>query len=426
MGTKYKAEDVFTPGAFPENTYVDRQDAKYEREMKEALQSKGMLVSLSGPSKSGKTVLVERVVGDDLITITGAGINDASIVWQRVLDWIGAPSETSTTTTLRGGLAAEAGASGSVGLPLLAKGEASGKVGITGGAERAKSTSVERGGLNQVVNEIGGSDFVVLVDDFHYMPRSVQEEAAKELKEAIRRGVRVVTASVPHRADDVVRGNPELRGRVVSIDLRYWDRPDLKRIGTIGFEKLNCQISATALDLFATEAAGSPQLMQQICLSACRELDIAETNAARRVFDPAEERSKSILRRAAQSVDFRTVYQVLSGGPKIRGRERTVFAFTDGTTGDVYRCILRALAVDPPRLNFSYEEILRRCSRLCTGDGPTGSAVASSCAHMAAIAEATFQRERLIDWDDEKQVLDIPEPYFSFYLRWSEYVRESR
>lgn len=65
---------MFTPGSFPVHTYVDRQDKGIEERLSDALETVGTIVTLAGPSKSGKTVLVERVVGkDNLITITGAG-----------------------------------------------------------------------------------------------------------------------------------------------------------------------------------------------------------------------------------------------------------------------------------------------------------------------------------------------------------------
>jgi hypothetical protein len=38
---------------------------------------------------------------------------------------------------------------------------------------------------------------------------------------------------------------------------------------------------------------------------------------------------------------------------------------------------------------------------------------------MAKLAEDKFPKERVIDWDDQKQVLDIPDPYLAFFLRWS-------
>ena len=76
--------------------------------------------------------------------------------------------------------------------------------------------------LRQVVKEIGGSSFVVFVDDFHYIPKDVQKEIGQQIKEAAEGGVRICTASAPHRSDDVVRSNTELRGRVTAIDTDYW------------------------------------------------------------------------------------------------------------------------------------------------------------------------------------------------------------
>jgi len=46
--------------------------------------------------------------------------------------------------------------------------------------------------LAQIVKEIADSDFAVLIDDFHYMPRKIQAEAAKQIKTAAERGVRIL------------------------------------------------------------------------------------------------------------------------------------------------------------------------------------------------------------------------------------------
>ena len=140
----------------------------------------------------------------------------------------------------------------------------------------------------QVVQEIANSSFVLLVDDFHYMPRKSQAEVAKEIKEAARQGVKIVTASVPHRSDDVVRSNPELRGRVRAIDSDYWKTDDLRKIAEIGFPLLNVTIDDATIDLFSTEAGGSPQLMQASCLQACFSLNARETQKEKKftkIFD---------------------------------------------------------------------------------------------------------------------------------------------
>src|SRR5262245_44878109 len=94
LSRRLGAHDVFTPSSFPEHTYVVRRDDDLEEKLRFALKTRGQIVSLSGPSKSGKTVLVERVVGkDNLIPVVGAGIREPDQVWTRVLDWMEAPVE---------------------------------------------------------------------------------------------------------------------------------------------------------------------------------------------------------------------------------------------------------------------------------------------------------------------------------------------
>jgi hypothetical protein len=183
------------------------------RDLRDGLDTPGQIVSLAGPSKSGKTVLVEKVVGrDNLITIQGTSLQHIDQVWDRVLDWMELPVEETKATT--------------------SSGEAS--LGISVSHERGKSTTKRRRGLPQVVDEIGNSDFVILLDDFHYMPKKVQTEVAKGLKEGVRLGLKICTAAVLHRADDVLRANPELRGRVRTLDIKYWKIGDLRKIATEG------------------------------------------------------------------------------------------------------------------------------------------------------------------------------------------------
>lgn len=270
-----RAQDVFTPGAFPQYTYVERSQQGLEDTLRDALSTPGQIVSLSGPSKSGKTVLVEKVVGPDLlIPISGASIRKPEDVWIRVFEWMNIPNSTTSNQKSGTAIGVDASAKGSLGVPLVAKGEV-GTLGHFGKTTEDSSSVVkERRGLSQIVDEIGGSDFVVLLDDFHYMPREIQTEVAKMLKEAVRLNVKIVTAAVTHRGDDVLRANPELRGRVRAIDLAYWQSDELKTIATTGFGALNAQVDTAAISKFVTESAGSPQLMQLLCLQTCFVLNL--------------------------------------------------------------------------------------------------------------------------------------------------------
>lgn len=415
-----RATDVFIPGSFPKETYIQRSDERYEDSLRNALSMEGMVASLSGPSKSGKTVLIERVVGRDcLIAISGARIKSADDLWDAVLDWMSIPSETSSTNKHSDTIGAEASASGGASVFGLAKAgvSAKGKLETSSGSEAR--TIYHRGGPRQVVKELAGSDFVILVDDFHYIPREVQGVVAKQIKDVVRERVKICTATVSHRGDDVLRANSELRGRLQTIDLPYWEKGDLLSIAKTGLSKLNASVPEPSLDSLATEAAGSPQLMQLLCLQMCFFLGIHDRSLMHKTHAIPQESLLGIFKRTSTATDFRSLFEVLDCGPKLRGKERKIYNFIDGSRGDVYRCILKGIASNPPTLSFDYDSLIQRARSVCIGDAPSGSSLSGSCTQMIKLAQEIFPTERSIDWDIEKEVLDIPDPYLSFYLRWS-------
>ena len=231
-----KIQQIFTPNDTPTVTYVDRAEHKLEKRLREYYETPNMVVSVSGPSKSGKTVLIKKVVPQDcLIPIVGAAITSADNLWDRVLNWMGSPSTISSSSSNGYTITANADVGGKLKIPFVAEG--SGKI-MAGGSNTASSSNTEtfaRGGLFQVTKEIANSEFVVFIDDFHYIKEDVRDEIGKQIKAAAESGVKIITASVPHRSDDVVRSNPELRGRVAAVDLNYWTSDELIEIARRGF-----------------------------------------------------------------------------------------------------------------------------------------------------------------------------------------------
>ena len=419
------AHDVFTPSSFPEHNYVARDGDDLEDKLRFALKTKGQIVSLSGPSKSGKTVLVEKVVGKEkLVTVVGAGIRTPDDVWTRVLDWIDAPADVTAQKSWQLLTGARVGAKAEADV-LVASTEASGDVNTAFSRRSIGSERKARRGMEQVIEELGGTELVILVDDFHYMPRDVQAEVAKQLKEAARRDLKIVTAAVPHRADDVIRANPELRGRVTMIDVGYWRPRDLTRIAKSGFDALNVDVETASAERLAHQAAGSPQLMQALCLYACFVLGTIDRLPKRTTERLKEDNHVKACRLTSTIADFRSLVDALELGPRGRASDRKTYAFTDGTSGDVYRAILKAIAAEPLVLTFDYEEVLRRVRAMCEGEAPGGSSVTGACAHMSRLAEEQLPTTRVLTWDEREQILEIPDPYLSFYLRWSDRLRET-
>lgn len=414
------ATEVFTPTDVPTVTYVERTSKNFEAELRRAFQIPKMIVSISGPSKSGKTVLVTRVVSkDNLIHLYGASIKSADDLWRNAIAWMGGPIEVTETSGSKRAGTVSGSAGGKAGIPFVAEGAAN--VTGSGTLEKNSQTSMKlaKNDFETVIGEIGGSDFVLFVDDFHYIEPSAREEIGRQIKAAAERGVRICTASVPHRSDDVVRSNTELRGRVTAVDMTYWSEDELEEIAYRGFRELNVDLAPSALRELARDAFGSPQLMQAICLQFCFENNIGETLADHIRIDVPAEVVRKVLERTSTATDFSSLLGVLHAGPKQRGVERKQFDFVDGSKGDVYRCILLAIKADPSGLSFRYDEMIKRTAIVCVGQGPVGSSVSECLAQMSKLAK-TVQDAPVIEWDED--VLDIVEPYFLFFLRCSRYL----
>ena len=413
--------EVFTPTAFPNYTYVQRDELHNERLLHQWTQTSTQIASVSGPSKAGKTVLVQRVVGEgNLVTVSGASVRAPDQLWERVLDWWGEPHSmtASRIDTSLDGKTVDKGVQ--LGVSVAGTSHKSGSTSSTSSSETSQ-VMVNRRGLPQVVQELAKSQYAVLLDDFHYIPAAIQSDVAQQLKDAASRGVRICVASVPHRADVVVRSLPELRGRVLAIDLDYWGRRDLLEIPRLGCELLGIHIDNQTLAMFATEAAGSPQLMQSICLWMCNHLGVREAVEPPRAITLDDAARKEILFLTSCTVDFRSLVRAFIAGPKARPGERRKYIHRDGKQGDVYLTLMRALAMDPPRLTLEYAELGKRLEDLCKGhEHPDGASIVRTCVALGQIATGfAAPTGPPLEWDEQEQVLVLPDPYLLFYLRWS-------
>jgi len=412
-----KAKEVFTPGRFPTVTFVGDHLTERASQLKGAIDSGGLIISLSGPSKSGKTVFIERELGkDNLIHVTGAGVDSAGKLWHRVFDIIGTGtteenvSSKSFTGTFGGKAGGEAG--------FFVKG--SGEVSATGAWQKSDGSKVvtEKDPLQLAIKELKDSGFYLFIDDFHYVAGSAKEEIARQLKECIRQGVNVIVATVPYHSDDVIRSNSDLRGRMLKLDFSYWTGDTLAKIAKKGFGELGLEVDDLLIQRFAAEAAGSPQLMQALCLNLCYERGVFEKLAVFDVIGNEEDLFQKVCSRTALMADFTTTVSLMKEGPKTRGTVRHLHQTKEHGAIDVYPLVLKAIAMDPPLLTFRYQILTDRIQALCQDDGPTGSSVTGACSHIARIASES-ENAAVMEWDGDHDVLDIRDPYLLFYLRWA-------
>lgn len=414
-----KARDIFTPGRFPSHTFVNDHLITKRTTLENALDTGSMLISVSGPSKSGKTVFIEECIGKDkIIQVTGAGITSVDALWKRVFDLLGTelPVAQTKTAATANGFSGKVNASGSI---LVAKAAAELAANHLSTDTDAITSNLTTDYLQLLISELSESEITVFIDDFHYIPREIQSEIAKQIKEAIRSNVKFIVASVPYHADDVIRSNPDLRGRIVSIDFGYWQISHLEKIAEKGFSALGTTCDPKMIRTLAEQAAGSPQLMQYLCLNSCYATGIRERATGTHSIPHEKSLLDTICKSTVLSTDYSSVVDKMMEGPRIRGSDRISHQLKDGTNGDVYSLLIKCLALDPPQLTLRYDDLVLRVKSLCLAQTPSGSSITGACSHMARIANDSAG-ENIIEWDGENDVLDIRDPYLLFYIRWGE------
>lgn len=78
-------EEVFVVGGQPTITYYERDGSVFEKKVRNYLQRRpNKVLSLSGQTKSGKTVLVNRVIGADCCMVPGGSVESTDDFWDYV------------------------------------------------------------------------------------------------------------------------------------------------------------------------------------------------------------------------------------------------------------------------------------------------------------------------------------------------------
>lgn len=430
---------VFVPGAYPQHSYVRRtfrhkrtgEEIDPEEQILEALNQPGIIAQVVGPSKSGKTRAVENCVGtSQLITVAGSQITPDATLWGVVMRQLNAPiageSGRSSGTTWGG----EASITASADIPLASL-EAALAGSLERSAESEETLNFETDPFQGAIAALQRQEKVLFLDDFHTIPIESQPHVAAQLKAAAQFGVKICLAEVPHHSDSTISALPDLTGRVQKIEFQYWNHEDLIQIGQVGFEKLHVSVAPAALDAFAMEAAGSPQLMQMICLNAAGFAKVEKRFQMPLSLQFKKSEIRAILLRAHATVDRERIFTILDQGPDERGNPRNRYAVSVLGTGDNYEIALAAISLSPPKTSLTWnngtDNIASRIDQVCIdpNNKPQKGQITRALEQMQALAEKHMPRQPILEWDSSTG-LQILDPYFLFHLRWSEKYERMR
>lgn len=386
------SEQIFKPGSFPKYTYVSRKSldigVDYEVRLKQALKISGCLTSIIGPSKMGKTVLCEKVIDlDNLVEVSGVDFKSDSDFWNVIAAKAGHAISAEFTETK--------------------------VIKNTDSDDAYNKTEKFILTKDKVIDYFNKKGKVLVLDDFHYAPDEVQLHIAQQLKDAIRKEFKAIVISLPHRADDAIRKNADLTGRLSLINIEPWNNEELEKIAIKGFEKLNIKIKDEIAKSIAIESLTSPQLMQYICLSICTLLDTDDSKV--------NEVPKEILEKAYKfttaNFEYADVVNVLKVGPNPRGNKRKIYKTISNNELDIYGLMVEAISSNPPLMGLTIDNMKSRIDKLIVGTDikPDKQQIKDSLNKLQVIINEKENIYKVLEFKDG--MLYILDPLFLFYLR---------
>ncbi len=379
--------EVFKPGTYPEMTYVSRESKgtkyTYEERLQQSLAIDGYLTYIVGPSKIGKTVLCEKVIGAaNMVCMSGNDFSKEKDFWSGIGKKVGISMEAAVS-------------------------EESAAFSET----EQKSITVTKNYFvtkDKVIDYFKKNDKVLVLDDFHYAPPEIQYDIACQLKEVIRMGFKAVVVSLPYRSDDAIRLNPDLTGRILVIEIEPWKTEELEEIAKKGFGKLQIQVGQSLIARMAKESIHSPQLMQSICLNIGLLPDSSDT-----ITDEVIEES---CRFTCMNLPYGDVVRVLKAGPSTRGQQRLQYTLSDGSKRDIYGLILKVLSDNPPLVELSIEELMERIKNSAPENMITTKKVRDSLKNWQKLLETLGSLYQVLEWKDD--TIHVLDNIFLFYIRW--------
>lgn len=431
--TLLRIGDVFVAGGEPTITYVEREAQVLEKRIRDYLALRRKILVVSGPTKSGKTVLLRRVVPrHTCFWIPGGEIESYEDFWSRICR----DGEQPVQITEAGSESAGESRTADVDIGVRPYGIGGGFKHASQDTRSVSNTETRTYQRNPTVEGprlLRQTQRTLVIDDFHYVPEDVRQRIVRALKDLVFDGVAVIFLCIPHRVVDAVRAEPEMNGRVESIEVPPWREEELIAIATLGFQALELAPGPGVVQRLLREAFGSPFLMQELCGALCLSQGLYQQQQ-RQTPLPAPDSWDRFFRDKAGGFES-DAFNRLAQGPRTR-TDRIQRPLKHGRgEADLYRAMLIAIAECGGSLELAYEPTLRDALRNVLVELPKVNEVTFVLNKMKEIARQVARKQRspgknygedegetesvpVLDFDAERMRVIITDPFFAFFLRW--------
>lgn len=432
-GGAVKLGDVFVPGGTPTITYVPRDKLGLEQTIRSHIEETREILLLIGPTKSGKSVLIETVIPEDRrVTIDGTRVRDREDrFWNDVAAGAGAAhtivatstSQTRTETISK----ASAGINTDRGLGRLVSDvlPVSLEVGTKQETIQQQGDGVHRvlaaDPQEEAIRQLITSKRVLVIEDFHTVAPEVQRNVIRALKGPVFKGLRVIVLGIPHRENDVVAGMIDMQGRTRTLQMPMWSKEDLREICDKGFKALNVLPAANVITQFCNHSFGSPNLLQKFCLRLCQKHEITERQSKPLKVTLGERYETFFEDFVAQEANL-DVTRIVSDFRSPNENRMKRYKLGDGEEMNIYQLVLLAISEKLPATSIAVGDIARKIEELIEGDPPETEAITNAVRRLGTLAQEISEELKIgqpvLEYDAKLRKLHITDASFAFHVKW--------
>lgn len=231
---KLYLEEVFNEACFPKHTFVRPKEYTH---LKSSFRSKGKHVTVAGPSGTGKTTIVKKMLGD-------LEIPESDVIWINARQYSDRES----------------------GLQVF--------------AEELKCSPT----FEEVTALLALVDFII-IDDYHFLKSGARREIAGYLKLWHERTVRFVIIGIAASAEELYGVDPELGIRNDPYNIKVQDDDFCKELLQKGAHALNLEFSDNLTKQIISASNGVPSIVHVIAKVCCIEAGIDEEQDEKVIID---------------------------------------------------------------------------------------------------------------------------------------------
>lgn len=407
--THLRTADVFTI-AIPTVSYVSRSEV--EDKLSRELDRCDRMICVTGPSKSGKTVLVTKVLPKAQVVVGQVGVRREDI-WAHLCNIHNIPLKKKNGS----------------------KQHVAGKAGVVkGGIEFDQHNETNADARNEFLTFIQNEGMIIF-DDFHYFEQDAQQELLQGLKRLLHKRIAVVIVLTSYGEDSPILAETDILARVAFIRLPEWDDDDLQEILRKGFKALNVKVTSTDVNQLVRRSFGSPLVVQELGSFLCYSNNIRAKCESERAIKVGS--GEAFVRRAiaegALAGDKPTFMQLIIG--RAAPRERKEYKLKSGGVGDVYFLVfsgLRAFDLSSPIPYEALNKWIR--DNVVSSDRPQGAQITTALEGLKRTSRELVQeaqrqkrsRELPIEWRHDVRNIYINDPFLALYIKWADWGDEYR